>query len=106
MVNLKKLILPAAAVIAAAQSAAAQTRFQGFDKMMDDANSAVTNAANSIINFASILIGVVAVVMLIWNFIKRSKGDQSSNDALASWGFGLLFAALGLQVVRFIFFGI
>lgn len=106
MCKFKKAILPIAAAIASAQGAMAQTRFQGFDKMMDDANTAVTNAANSIINFASILIGVVAVVMLIWNFIKRSKGDQSSNDALASWGFGLLFAALGLQVVRFIFFGL
>lgn len=101
-----KILVATAAAIAVAQSATAQTRFQSFDKMMDDANTAVTNAATSIINFASILIGVVAVVMLIWNFVKRSKGDQSSNDALASWGFGLLFAALGLQVVRFIFFGL
>lgn len=95
----------AAALVAATRSASAQTQFRGFNNMVNDANRTVTDAGVVVINFASILIGVIAVVMLVWNFIKRSKNDASSNDALVGWGFGLLFAALGLQVVRFIFFG-
>lgn len=97
-----KLTLLAASVIMTAQAASAQTQFQGFNIMVDDANRSITDSLANIINFASIVIGVVAAVMLIWNYIKRSKNDASSNDALASWGFGLLYALLGLQVIKFI----
>ena len=101
-----KMSAAAVALTATALSASAQTQFGGFNKMINDANQTVTDAGVVIINFASILIGVIGAVMLIWNFIKRSKNDASSNDALVGWGFGLLFACLGLQVIRFIFFGL
>ena len=100
---INKLTLLVASVILTSKAAYAQgTTFQGFDIMVNDANTSVTQAFTTIINFASILIAVIAAVMLIWNYIKRSKNDASSNDALASWGFGLLYALLGLQVLRFI----
>ena len=42
--------------------------------------------------------------MLVWNYIKKSKGDGGSNDALAGWGFSLILVAIALQVVKAVFF--
>lgn len=98
-----KFLVAAAAALGAAQTASAQ--YTDFNSMMTQANTTMASAAGVIINFASILIGLVGIVMLIWNFIKRSKNDASSNDALLGWAIGLLFAALGLQVVRIVFLG-
>ncbi len=106
----KKISTVFFAAIASIQSALATSTggntstFKGFNVMADSANAQISGAGNTVVNLASILIGIISVVMLIWNFIKRSKNDGQSNDALANWGFGLLFAALGLQVAKFMFF--
>lgn len=96
-----KRILVAAAGVLSAHSAFAQ--YTSFNDMADKAQGVFQSALTPIINIASIVIAVVAVIMLIWNYIKRSKGDGQGNDALASWGFSLIFAVLALQLVKVVF---
>ena len=85
-------------------TASAQGGFKSATEILNTATTEIGNTANSLLNLVSILVGVVAIVMLIWNYIKKSKGDGGSNDALAGWGFSLIFVAIALQVVKAVFF--
>lgn len=100
MKKLNKLFVAAAASLMAAPAFA---QYKGFTEMASSAEGVFRDALIPIINIASIVIGVVAVIMLIWNYIKRSKADGQGNDALASWGFSLIFAILALQIVKIVF---
>lgn len=72
--------------------------------IIDSATKTMTGVGNSIITLVQVIIGVVGALMLAWNFYKRAKGDQQSNDALMGWGASLIFAALFLQVIKAAFF--
>ena len=100
---MKKFKKIAASVAASMAAAPAFAQYKGFTEMASSAEGVFRDALIPIINIASIVIGVVAVIMLIWNYIKRSKGDGQGNDAMASWGFSLIFAILALQIVKIVF---
>ncbi len=74
-----------------------------FSTMADDAANALRETLRPIINIVQAIIGLMAVVMLMWNYIKRSKNDGQSNDALAAWGYSLLIALAALQVIKMVF---
>lgn len=76
-----------------------------FDTIADQAQSALSKTLKPVINIVSTLVALIGVVMLIWNFVKRSKSDGQSNDALVSWGVSLIFVFVALQVIKFIFIG-
>lgn len=109
---MKKSIRNAVASAAAILCVQAQTftasaqagTFKSATDILNTATQEIGNTANSLLNLISILVGVVAIVMLVWNYIKKSKGDGGSNDALAGWGFSLIFVAIALQVVKAVFF--
>lgn len=81
-----------------AYDALAQATAEGF---INNATSSVKTAARAAINLVSALIGLIGVLMLAWNFMKRAKGDQQSSDALMNWGSSLLFVAIALQAVKY-----
>ena len=85
-------------------TASAQGGFKSATEILNTATDEIGRTATSLLNLVSILVGVIAIVMLIWNYIKKSKGDGGSNDALAGWGFSLIFVAIALQVVKAVFF--
>lgn len=87
---------------AAAFCTSAFAQFDASSKLTQMTNT-VKTASTQAINLVSVLVGLIAVIMLAWNYFKRSKGDGQSNDALASWGWGLIIVIIGLQVVRVVF---
>lgn len=92
----------ALAAMMVAGQAFAQSEFN-FETMANDATTALNSTLKPIINIVQMIIALIAVVMLVWNYIKRAKNDGQSNDALAAWGFSLLIALAGLQVVKMVF---
>lgn len=74
-----------------------------FSTVADKAQSGLKATLEPVINIVSILVALIAVVMLIWNYVKRSKSDGQSNDALASWAVALIFVFVALQAIKFIF---
>ena len=99
-----KIVLFLAAVLTGVPAfAQGSTSEFNFNTMMDRANSGLTNTLKPVINIVSIIVALVGVVMLIWNYVKRSKSDGQSNDALVSWGVSLIFVFVALQVIKFIF---
>lgn len=79
-----------------------QALAQNFSQL-DQIESTLRTGAKSAINIISVMVGLIAVIMLAWNYFKRSKGDGQSNDALASWGWGLIIVIIGLQVIKLVF---
>ena len=73
---------------------------QDVSNLVNQATTTVKSTGQQIVNLVSAIIGVVGALMLAWNFYKRAKGDQQSNDALMGWGSSLLFAALFLQIIK------
>ena len=72
--------------------------------LLDTGRDQVKSLGKSAVSFISILMGLVGVIMLGWNFYKRAKGDQQSNDALVGWGSALIFAFIMLQIINAAFF--
>lgn len=71
-----------------------------------DANSKITSMTSdlktigkNVISLVSVLVGVVGAIMLVWNYFRRAKGEGQGNDALGSWGWGLLFTFIFLQLI-------
>ena len=98
----KNNIARKAALCLASAAAFCTSAFAQFDASSKLTNT-VKTASTQAINLVSVLVGLIAVIMLAWNYFKRSKGDGQSNDALASWGWGLIIVIIGLQVVRVVF---
>ena len=95
-------LLVSAAALAMADAAFAQSGGKefNFNTMATQAQSELKNVIDPIINIVSYLVLLVGVVMLVWNFIKRSKNDGQGNDALVSWGFSLVFVFVAIQVIK------
>ena len=71
--------------------------------LFDKANSTVGSAAKRAVTLAGVAIGLIGAIMLVWNFAKKAKGDQQSNDALMNWGGALLGVAVALEVLQLVF---
>lgn len=97
----QKLIL-AVASLAVPVASFAQT--QTVDGLLNQTTTTVRSAGTGVANVVSLLIGLVGIIMLGWNFAKRAKGDQQSNDALMNWGSALIIAAIFLQVIKAVYF--
>jgi len=93
------------AALLAGPMAMAQGKNDKFDftSITNDAIDGLTGTLKPVINIVSIIVALIGVVMLIWNYVKRSKSDGQSNDALVSWGVSLIFVFVALQVIKFIF---
>ena len=96
--HLKKVYLtlilaltPAVEFVASAQDA---------EIFLNNATSTVKTAAKAAVDLVSAIIGLVGILMLAWNFYKRAKGDQQSNDALMGWGAALIVAVIFLQIIK------
>lgn len=77
---------------------------QTAEGLLSNATSTVKTAGNGVANLVSVLIGLIGIIMLGWNFAKRAKGDQQSNDSLMNWGSALIIAAIFLQVIKAVYF--
>lgn len=97
---LRAVAAPGILLIASAQNALAQN--VGINQI-EEIGTQVRQGAKAAVNVISIVVGLIAAIMLAWNYFKRSKGDGQSNDALASWGWGLIIVIIGLQVINIVF---
>jgi hypothetical protein len=98
-----KFFMVLAAVLAGPLAMAQGGTTYDFKNIASKAQNGLTETLEPVINIVSILVALIGVVMLIWNFVKRSKSDGQSNDALVSWGVSLIFVFVALQVIKFIF---
>ena len=96
-----KKIISGFAAIAAPVLCFAQT---DANSILNTATSTMKQAGAGVANVVSVLIGLVGIIMLGWNFAKRAKGDQQSNDALMNWGSALLISAIFLQIIKAVYF--
>jgi hypothetical protein len=82
----------------------AQTNVQ-FDaqQKLQKVERQLSTVVGDIIDIASIFAGIVGVILLVWNFFKRGKGDGQSNDALASVAWSMLFVVIGIQIIKVLF---
>lgn len=80
------------------------TYAQTAENLLNKGTSQVQSIGKTAVTFISYLMGLVGVIMLGWNFYKRAKGDQQSNDALVGWGSALIFAFIMLQIISAAFF--
>lgn len=95
----KKFFMVLAAVLAGPMAMAQYN----FNDIATAAQDGLKQTLSPVINIVSILVALIGTVMLIWNFVKRSKSDGQSNDALVSWGVSLIFVFVALQVIKAIF---
>lgn len=100
-----KFFMVLAALLAGPLAMAQKSGEFDFTTITDSAMQGLTGTLRPVINIVSALVALIGVVMLIWNFVKRSKSDGQSNDALVSWGVSLIFVFVALQVIKFIFIG-
>jgi len=98
-----KFFMVLAAVLAGPMAMAQGGTNYNFQDIAQKAQTGLKDTLEPLINIVSILVALIGVVMLIWNFVKRSKSDGQSNDALVSWGVSLIFVFVALQVIKFIF---
>lgn len=98
---IRKALLGIAAISAPVVSSAQTKTAEG---ILSTAESTIKSAGASVANVISVLIGLIGIIMLGWNFAKRAKGDQQSNDALMNWGSALIISAIFLQVIKAVYF--
>lgn len=74
---------------------------QNFDAAakISSMTSDLRTIGRQVITLVSVLIGIVGAIMLVWNYFKRAKGEGQGNDALGSWGWGLIFTFIFLQLI-------
>lgn len=73
------------------------------DLYKTDANADVT--VDKVFDFVTAVIGVMAVLMLVWAYGSRAKGEPRHQDALWKVFAGLIFILLLLQVLKVTIFG-
>lgn len=74
-------------------------RLDGKDAF-DPQEGATGNAVvDNVFGFTTAVIGIVAVMLLVWAFARRGK-DPQHDDVLWKWFVGLLFALLLLQLIK------
>lgn len=98
----KKLIATVAAVAAASTGASAQGI--SVEEAASTIQATLSTIVDPLFSILSWLLGLIGAVMLVWAYIKRSKADQGSNDAMMNWGWGLIIAVAGLQIIKAVFF--
>lgn len=82
----------------------AKKKIVGQDEELYDADAATT--VDRAFNLVTAIIGVLAVLMLVWAFGSRVKGEPRHQDALWKVFAGLIFILLLLQVIKVTIFGI
>lgn len=65
-----------------------------------------TTTVDKVFDFVTAVIGVMAVLMLVWAYGSRAKGEPRHQDALWKVFAGLIFILLLLQVLKVTIFGL
>jgi len=88
-------LAPVAEQAASAQGINSETGLTG---AFSQARNTLSSAASSFIDVMLLIVGIVAIIVMVWAFMKKRKGDANANDAIAD---GALYTFL---VVGFIYF--
>ncbi len=96
----KKIHKASVAVLAFGLSAYDLLAQEYAKKLVDAGTRSLKNTFDSVVNFVSILILLISAAMLGWVYLRKSGGDQQSDDALKKWAWGLLIVMIFLQVIK------
>ena len=88
--------LLAAGHVAMAQSISASSALQSADSM-------VSNIKEVTFHLAAGIIGLIGVVLLVWQGAKYLKGDPNTKDALLVFAGGIIIIAVLMEVLKAIF---
>lgn len=78
----------------------AQQNYKEFSSLLDGITQEAGKWTNSLLNLISVIVGLIGIVMLVWNYIKANKSDGQSNDAMISWGWRLIFVFAAIQLIK------
>ena len=88
--------LLAAGHVAMAQSISASSALQSAD-------SIVSNIKEVTFHLAAGIIGLIGVVLLVWQGAKYLKGDPQCKDSLLAFGAGLIIIVIFMEVIKAVF---
>ncbi len=79
---------------------AAYAQMISSDSFLSSVESTLKSSSNSIANIVSIIIGLVGIVMLAWQWFRYNKGEQQTNDSLVKIGGGLVIVVILFQIIK------
>lgn len=70
------------------------------DTFLSNVESTLKSSSNAISNIASMIIGLVGIAMLAWQWFRYNKGEQQTNDSLVKIGGGLIIVVILFQIIK------
>ena len=78
----------------------ASAQWSSADSEFTTMQTQINGVANTLVNIASLIIGLVGIGSLAIAYAKHTKGDPSAADALTKVGFGLIIVIIIIQVIK------
>ena len=69
------------------------------DELLRDTEDTLTGAGAMIANIASVIVGLLGIVLAVWGFIKRGQ-DNGSDNAIWKVGVGMIAVIILISIVR------
>lgn len=75
-----------------------QARYS-MDSLLATTEDTLVNAGSMIANIASVIVGLLGIVLAVWGFIKRGQ-DNGSDNAIWKVGVGMIAVIILITIVR------
>lgn len=75
-----------------------QARYS-MDSLLTTTEDTLVNAGSMIANIASVIVGLLGIVLAVWGFIKRGQ-DNGSDNAIWKVGVGMIAVIILITIVR------
>ena len=75
-----------------------QARYS-LDNLLTTTEDTLVGAGSMIANIASVIVGLIGIVLAVWGFIKRGQ-DNGSDNAIWKVGVGMISVIVIITIVR------
>lgn len=75
-----------------------QARYS-MDSLLTTTEDTLVNAGSMIANIASVIVGLLGIVLAVWGYIKRGQ-DNGSDNAIWKVGVGMIAVIILITIVR------
>jgi len=75
-----------------------QARYS-LDNLLTTTEDTLVGAGSMIANIASVIVGLIGIVLAVWGFIKRGQ-DNGSDNAIWKVGVGMISVIIIITIVR------
>ncbi len=69
------------------------------DNLLSTTEDTLVNAGSMIANIASVIVGLIGIILAVWGFIKRGQ-DNGSDNAIWKVGVGMISVIIIITIVR------